>query len=90
MRPDPGLERRFHLSALPGCIRAERGDRAAIHPLGAMPPAEIEGEHRAKRILGTCLYRVRPPPRGGLECAAGRLRREVLLRRELLVERALG
>ena len=41
----------LYVGTLPGSIRAERYDRAAVQPLFAMPHAEVERDHSAKRVF---------------------------------------
>src|SRR2546426_982977 len=55
-----------------------------------MVGTEVERDHRAKRILRLRRGRGRPSKGGALQRPPGRLRRQVLLRRELLVKPALG
>src|SRR5215207_2913415 len=55
-----------------------------------MVGAEVERDDRAKWILRFRRGRGRPSEGGALQCPPGRLRRQVLLRRELLVKGALG
>ena len=86
---DPGLKSRLHGWTLPGRIGTQRDDRTTIHLLGAVAHAEIEIDNCRQRMIRPGPGRIRPTFRGALQRAPGRLRCQIILGFELLVEGAL-